>query len=190
MNAKKLVENITYMVKNGDYIMGHSIIPRDNDYHIVLDKILQDGLLIQDSSKGVSFTARRFESEYNEALNNLLDLANNSIGIIVIIAIPGELLSNYDENNFESYDKTSILLYNTNQFSKDYTDVYGNPTSISLLPSSFILGYLDIRKDIFIENPNFKFRYDSRDKNVFELKPLLDEKYKKMTKKIILGKNI
>lgn len=184
MNSIQLAENISSMVNNGYYIMGHAIFLGRGDFHFISNKILNEGILIQDSTKGISFTARYFESEYSDCVYNLLDLAKNSAGSVVVIAIPGELLSYYDSKYFESCDKTSILLEDTSKFSDCYSDIFGNPTSIALLPSIYILGYLDVQQDFFIENSNFAFKCNVRNKNVSELKPLLDKKYEKILKKI------
>lgn len=182
MNAVKLAEKISHMVKAGDYVLGHSIFSGRCNPQLIVNNILKRGLYVQDSSQGIRFTARRFEAEYEDCLSSLYDFAEKSAGIVVIIAIPWELLSRYKQENFTSYDKASILLESTGKVSKIYTDIYGNCTSVALLPSAFVWGYLDVNKNIFVENENYKFNFGDRDKNISKLKPLLDDRYEKILK--------
>lgn len=184
MNTVELAESLTQMVGNGDYVAGHSIFIGRGDGNLIINKILSEGFIIHDSKRGLPFTSRYFQNDYASSLHSLLDLVRVSLGIVVIIKIPGELLSDYDSKYFESYSSTSILLQDTGRKSDYCTDVYGNPTSMALLPNSYILGYLDCKKDMFIENPNFAFYDDIRNDNVSNIKPKLDKKYRKMIKSL------
>lgn len=57
MNAIQLVKYIIYMVQNGDYAAGHAIFNRNETVANNLpNKILKEGLTIQDASCGLSFT--------------------------------------------------------------------------------------------------------------------------------------
>lgn len=102
---------------------------------------------------------------------------------VIIISIPKELLSTYEAKYFKSYNNTSIVLESTDKYSSDYTDVYGNPTKIAILPQIYILGYLDVQKDIFIENPTYAFNVSNKDITISKLKPLLDKRYEELLKK-------
>lgn len=181
MNSIQLAKNITYIVQNGDYVAGHAIFNRSDIIDNNLpNKILKEGLTIQDASCGLLFTSRYFSLPYEECLHNLRSFIEDTSSAVIIISIPKELLSNYDSNDFTSCDSTSILLELTGEVSNDYKDVYGNPTNIALLPPIFILGYLDIQKDIFIENPNYAFNDNFRDVNISKLKPIFDKKYERI----------
>lgn len=176
LNSVQLVKYITYMTQNGDYVAGHSIFKgRD----IKANQILTDGLIIQDASRGITFTARRFESKFEDNLLNLKDLSNESKEV-VIISIPKELLETYEPKYFESYDSSSIILEDMGQYSSIYKDVYGNPTRMASLPSIYILGYINVQKDIFINNSTYAFDTYKRDINVSNLKPILEKRYEKI----------
>lgn len=176
MNSIQLVKYITYMIQNGDYVAGHSIFEGRN---VKANKILTEGLTIEDASQGISFTARRFESEFEDNMLNLKDLSN--VGKeVVIISIPKELLKTYESRYFESCDSSSIILEETGQYSSFYKDVYGNPTRIARLPSIYILGYINVPKDMFINNSNYAFAAYKRDINISNLKPILERKYEKI----------
>ena len=164
------------MAQNGDYVAGHSIFKgRD----VKANQILTDGLTIHDASRGIAHTARRFETKIEDNLSNLKDLSNVSEEVI-IISIPNELLKTYESRYFESCDSSSIILEETGQYSSLYIDVYGNPTRIARLPAIYILGYINVQKDIFIDNSNYAFSADKRDVNISNLKPILRRKYEKM----------
>lgn len=180
MNTIQLVKNITYMVQNGDYVAGHAIFKGRDTFSNIPDKILKEGFTIQDASRGLPSTSRCFESDFEECLFNLNDLSENSTGTVLIIAIPKELLSSYDSRYFDSFDCSSIVLELTGKNSNHYRDIYGNPTKIAVLPSIYVLGYLDVQKDTFVKNPNYAFDNDNKDMNIFNLKPTLDKKYEKI----------
>ena len=164
------------MAQNGDYVAGHSIFKgRD----VKANQILTDGLTIHDASRGIPHTTRRFETKIEDNLSNLKDLSNVSEEVI-IISIPNELLKTYESRYFESCDSSSIILEETGQYSSLYIDVYGNPTRIARLPAIYILGYINVQKDIFINNSNYAFSTDKRDINISNLKPILRRKYEKM----------
>lgn len=110
---------------------------------------------------------------------NLSAFMEDTTYAIIIISIPKEVLSNYESKYFTSYNNTSILLELTGEVSSDYKDVYGIPTDIALLPSIFILGYLDIQKDVFIENFDYAFNDNIRERNISKLRPIFDKKYEK-----------
>lgn len=178
MNTIELAEYIAYLIQNGNYVAGHAIFNRNDSIDNYLpDKILQEGLIIQDASVGLSFTTRYFTLPYEECLFNLRAFIEDTSSAVIIISIPKELFSSYKKENFKSYNSTSILLELTSEVSKDYEDVYGNPTNIALLPPIYILGYLDTQKNIFIENSNYGFNDDTKRINIDTLKPILDEKY-------------
>lgn len=180
MNAIQLVKYIIYMVQNGDYAAGHAIFNRNETVANNLpNKILKEGLTIQDASRGLSFTTRYFSLPYEECLYNLSAFMEDTTYAIIIISIPKEVLSNYESKYFTSYNNTSILLELTGEVSSDYKDVYGIPTDIALLPSIFILGYLDIQKDVFIENSDYAFNDNIRERNISKLRPIFDKKYEK-----------
>ncbi len=165
------------MSQNGDYVAGHSIFKgRD----VKPKEILTNGLIIQDASRGLPFTTRRFESNFEDNLLNLKDLTDVSEEVVIIISIPKELLENYEPRYFESYDSSSIILEKMEQYSSLYKDVYGNPTRMAKLPAIYILGYLNVQKDIFINNDNYAFNTYKRDINVSNLKPVLEKKYEKI----------
>lgn len=63
------------MVQNGYYVAGHSIFKGRN---VKANQILTDGLIIQDSSRGLPSTSRRFEAKFKDNLLNLKDLSNVS----------------------------------------------------------------------------------------------------------------
>ncbi len=181
MNTIQLAKNISYMVQNGDYVAGHAIFNRSDTIDNTLpNKILKKGLTIQDASHGLLFTSRYFRLSYEECLHNLRAFIEDTSSAVIIISIPKELLSTYESKHFTSCDKTSILLELTGEVSSDYKDIYGNPTNIALLPPIFILGYLDIQRDIFIENPNYAFYDNIRNANISKLKPDFDKKYEKI----------
>lgn len=165
------------MAQNGDYVAGHSIFKGRN---VKANQILTDGLIIQDASRGLPSTTRRFETKFEDNLLNLKDLSNVSAEEVVIISIPKELLETYESKYFESCDSSSIILEEMNQYSSIYKDVYGNPTRMAILPSIYILGYMNVQKDIFINNSNYAFNTDKRDINISSLKPILREKYEKI----------
>jgi len=66
---------------------------------------------------------------------------------------------------------------------KDYKNIDGTPTKIAILPPIYILGYLDIRKDTFIKNPQFAFDNSNKVTYLSHLKPILDKKYEKVLEK-------
>lgn len=76
-----------------------------------------------------------------------------------------------------------------NQYSSIYKDVYGNPTRMARLPSIYILGYINVQKDIFIYNPDYAFSSNKRDINVSNLRPILNEKISRLRKKIVDSSN-
>lgn len=171
------------MVENEDYIAGHAIFNRDNCINYTLpNKILKEGLIIQDDSYGIAFTSRRFNLPYEECLYNLCSFINDTVNAIVILCIPKELLSHYDSKYFICCSNTSIVLESTDKLSSDYHDIYGNPTHIAILPSIFILGYFDVQKNTFVENTNYKFKDNFRSANISKLKPYLDKKYEAILK--------
>ena len=180
MNTIQLAKNIAYMVQNGYYVAGHAIFA---DRNVLPKKILEEGFIIQDASKGISFTARYFESTFDDCLNNLFDLSKNSSGSVVIISIPKELLSSYEPKYFDSFDNTSILLELTGKCSDCYKDIHGVPTKLALLPSIYVLGYLNVQEDIFVKNPNYAFQIDSKNISISHLKSILDKRYEKILKK-------
>lgn len=181
MNKVQLAQNITYMLQNGDYVAGHAIFNRENIIDNNLpNKILKEGLIVQDASCGLSFTTRYFRLPYEECIYNLNFFIEDTSNAVIIISIPKELLSDYEPKYFKSCNNTSILLELTNEISNDYKDIYGNPTNIALLPSAFILGYLDVQKDTFIETPSYAFNDNIRNINISKLKPILDKKYEKI----------
>lgn len=176
MDITQLVKYITYMTQNGDYVAGHSIFKgRD----VKANQILTDGLIIHDAARGIPFTSRRFESKFEDNLLNLKDLSHVSEEVI-IVSIPNELLKTYESRYFESYDSSSIILEDMGQYSSIHKDVYGNPTKMVRLPSIYILGYINLRKDIFVNNCNYAFDANKRDISISNLKPILDKKYKKI----------
>ncbi len=180
MDKIHLLKSITYMLQNGDYVAGHAIFEvRDTSIDLP-DKILKEGLIIQDASSGLSFTSRYFRLPYEECLYNLQCFIEDTSNAVIIISISYELLSSYESKYFKSYNNTSILLELTGEVSKDYKDVYGVPTKIAVLPSIYILGYLDVQKDIFVENPNYGFYSYNKEMNIFNLKPILDKRYQKI----------
>lgn len=184
-NITHLAEYISYMVKNGDYVAGHAIFARDDcTNHNLPNKILSEGLIIQDDSYGIAFTSRRFNLPYEECLNNLRSLINDTNEAVIILYIPKELLVSYDSEYFISCSNTSIVLESTGKLSSDYHDTYGNPTHIALLPSIFILGYFDVQRNEFVSNPNYQFNDKFRDENISKLKPYLDKKYERILKQI------
>lgn len=182
MNTIQLVKNITYMVQNGDYVAGHAIFKGRKNSVTAPDKILKEGFMIQDAFRGLPFTSRRFESKFEDCLCNLTDLSENSSKAVVIISIPNELLSTYDKRYFSSCDSSSIVLELTGEESEDYKDIYGIPTKIAILPSIYVLGYLDVQKNIFIKNPNYAFDSYNKDSNISKLKLILDKRYEKISK--------
>ena len=94
------------MIQNGNYVAGHSIFEGRN---VKANKILTEGLDIHDASKGIPFTARKFEPEFEDNILNLKDLSN--VGKeVAIISIPMELLKNYESRYFESFNISSIIL--------------------------------------------------------------------------------
>lgn len=180
MNRIELVRYIISMVQNGDYVCGHSIFDgRGNPINIV-NKILNDGLIIEDASRGLAHTSRMFEYEFKECLENFTDLCVNSSGFLIILAIPKELLENYESRYFYSCDSSSIVLEFTGENSKCYKDAYGNPTKIAKLSPMYILGYFDVKRDIFIKNTDYAFDTYKKSKNISNLKATLDDKYEKM----------
>lgn len=177
MNSTQLVKYITYMTQNGDYVAGHSIFKgRD----VSANQILTDGLTIHDGPRGIPFTARRFELKFEDNLMSLKDLSNESEREVVIISIPNELLKTYESRYFESCDSSSIILEDMGQYSNLCRDVYGNPTRMVKLPSIYILGYINVQKDIFIYNSRYAFNSNKRAINVSNLKPILEKKYEKI----------
>lgn len=176
LNSSQLVKYITYMTQNGDYVAGHSIF-KSRD--VKANQILTNGLIIHDVSRGIPHTTRRFETKIEDNLSNLKDLYSVSEEVI-IISIPNELLKTYESRYFESCDSSSIILEETGQYSNLYKDVYGNPTRIARLPAIYILGYINVQKDIFINNSNYAFSTDKRDINISNLKPILRKKYEKI----------
>lgn len=182
MNNVQLARKIADEVKKGNYVAGHAIFRgRKEFFEVTPDKILIEGLNIQDASKGVPFTSRRFDELFEECLDDLCDLAKNSSNAVVIINIPGELIMSYDKNCFTSLDSSSILLEPTDKLSDYYTDAYGKPTHIALLPSQYIEGYLDVNENLFIGNPNYAFNNDDRQLNISILRTLFDNKYEKIS---------
>ena len=177
MNSSQLVKYITYMIQKGDYVAGHSIFKGRGAKAI---QILTNGLIIQDASRGIPFTARKFELKFEDNLINLKDLSDVSEKEVVIISIPNELLKTYEPKYFESYDSSSIVLEEMGQYSSIYKDIYGNPTKMARLPPIYILGYIDVQKDLFIHNPNYAFDFNKRKTNVSNLKPILEKKYTKI----------
>lgn len=176
MNITQLVKYITYMTQNGDYVAGHSIFKgRD----VKANQILTDGLIIHDAARGIPFTSRRFEAKFEDNLLNLKDLSHVSEEVI-IVSIPNELLKTYESRYFESYDSSSIILEDIGQYSSIHKDVYGNPTKMVRLPSIYILGYINLQKDIFVNNCNYAFDANKRDISISKLKPILEKKYKKI----------
>ena len=147
MNTIQLVHNITNMVQNGDYVAGHSILNGRDTSKNSPNRILEEGFMIQDLSRGLPSTSRCFESSFEDSLLNLSDLSKNSSGVVIIISIPKELLSSYDPQYFDSYDCSSIVLEPTGEDSEDYKNTDGTPTKIAMLPSIYILGYLDVNKE-------------------------------------------
>lgn len=61
-------------------------------------------------------------------------------------------------------------------------DIDGNPTKIALLPSLYLLGYLAVQKDIFIENPNYAFSKVNKNMTISTLKSIFDCRYQKVIK--------
>ena len=164
------------MTQNGDYVAGHSIFKgRD----VNANQILTDGLIIYDTSRAIPSTARRFELKFEDNLIILKDLSNESEKEVIIISIPNELLKTYDSKYFESCDSSSIILEDMEQYSSLYRDIYGNPTRMVKLPSIYILGYINVQKDIFIYNSNYAFDSNKRTINVSNLKPILEKNMKK-----------
>lgn len=181
MNTIQLAKKISYMVQNGDYVVGHAIFNRSDIIDNNLpNKILKEGLIIQDASCGLSFTTRYFRLPYEECLFNLRGFIEDTSSAVIIISIPKELLATYESDYFKSCNNTSILLDLTGQVSSDYKDVYGNPTDIAMLSPIFILGYLDVKKDKFIENLNYAFKDNIKNINISKLKPIFDKKYEKI----------
>lgn len=186
MDKIQLVKNITYMVRNGDYVAGHSIFKvREVRQSLknLPDKILKEGLIIHDASRGLSHTSREFEAEFEDNLSSLDDFAEYSSGSVIIIVIPKELLSTYNSKYFSSYNSSSIVLEFTDKDSEYYEDVYGNPTKIAILPPIYVFGYFDAQKNIFVKNPNFAFDNDNKEISIINIKPMLDQKYKEMLEK-------
>ncbi len=182
-NIRHLADYIFHMVKNEDYVAGHAIFNRDNCInHTLPNKILEDGLIIQDDSCGIAFTSRRFNLPYEECLYNLRSFINDTANAIIILCIPKELLFPYESKYFISCSNTSIVLEPTDKLSSDYHDIYGNPTHIALLPSIFILGYFDIQNNEFVENSNYGFKDNCRNANISKSKPYLDKKYEEILK--------
>lgn len=179
MDTIQLVKNIIYMVQNDDYVVGHAILKGRETSVNTPDQILREGLIIQDASSGISFTSRRFESDFEDCLINLTDLSENSSGNVVIVSIPQELLLPYDSRCFNSCDSSSIVLEITGEESQDYKDIDGIPTKIAILPSIYILGYLDVQKNTFIKNPNYAFD-DNKAISISNLKPTFDKRYEKI----------
>lgn len=179
INIQKLAKWITYLVQNNNDVLGHAIFKgRDNSDNLS-EKILREGLRVEDESQGLRFTSRSFESTYQECLENIRDLSISSDGHVIIIAIPRYLLTNYDSQLFSSYDSSSILLEPTGETSNLYKDIDGNPTKVAILPSIYILGYFDGKQDLFIENPRYAF---SNNIDISNLKLNLDKKYEEMQK--------
>lgn len=182
-NIRHLANYIFHMVKNEDYVAGHAIFNRDNCInHALPNKILKEGLIIQDDSCGVAFTSRRFNFPYEECLYNLRSFIKDTANAIIILCIPKELLFPYESKYFISCSNTSIVLEPTDKLSSDYHDIYGNPTHIALLPSIFILGYFDIQNNEFVENSNYGFKDNCRNAYISKLKPYLDKKYEEILK--------
>lgn len=182
MNAIELANYIAYLIQNNYYVAGHSIFNR-TPQQISPDKILKEGLIIQDVSCGLPFTSRYFSLPLAECLFNLRGFIEDTSSGVIIIAIPKELLSPYESKYFKSYNNTSIVLDETGEYSSDYTDVYGNPTRIAILPPIYILGYLDVQKDMFMKNPTYAFNGLNKDITISKLKPLLDKRYEELLKK-------
>lgn len=183
MNTAQLAKNIAYMVSSGDYIAGHSIFVGREDYETLPNKILKEGLIIEDVAQGLSFTTRQFEPIFEDCLENILDLSKNSSGFVVIISIPRELLLPYNPQFFNSCNNSSIVLEPTGRESIYYKDIFGKPTKTALLPSIYILGYLNVQENLFIQNPNYAFNNKNKNINIFNLKPILDERYEKILEK-------
>lgn len=181
MNTIQLSQNLAHRVQNGDYVLGHAILKGKDVFGNLPNKILKEGLIIEDASQGILFTSRYFEPVFEDCLKNLQDLSSNSSGTVIIISIPKELIFNYDNKYFYSCDNVSILLELTGEISPNYKDIYGNPTKIALLPSIYILGYLDVQKDLFIENAHYAFG-NNNDSNILKLKLSLDKKYEQILK--------
>ena len=78
MNTIELAESLTQMVKSGDYVAGHSIFIGRGDGNLIVNKILSEGFIIHDSKRGLSFTSRCFQDDYESSLHNLLDLVRES----------------------------------------------------------------------------------------------------------------
>lgn len=182
MNYTEIISYIIKMLENGDYVAGHSIWDRTEYIDKTLpNKILNEGLIIQDASCGLLFTSLPFRPKYKECLDQMkFSLIQYTSSAVIILSIPGELLSNYDDKFFKSRTCTSLLLELTDELSTNYKDIYGNPTAMAILPPMFILGYYDIEKEIFIVNPNYGFNDDNRAINISNLKPILDAKYEKV----------
>lgn len=87
----------------------------------------------------------------------------------------------YNLKYFDSCNNSSIVLESTGKESKYYKDIFGNPTKIALLPSIYVLGYINIQENIFIKNPNYGFDSD-RKQNIINLKSILDKRYEKILK--------
>ncbi len=155
-------------------------IPFSNGRGVNASQILANGLIIQDAARGIPFTARRFESKFEDNLISLKDLFDVSEKEVVIISIPNELLKTYESKHFESCDSSSIVLEDMGQYSSICKDIYGNPTRMARLPSIYILGYVDVQRDIFIYNPNYAFDFNKRKTNVSILRPILEKKYAKI----------
>lgn len=178
MDTIELAKYLTLLVEKGDYVAGHAILDRSDFIDETLpSKILNEGLIIQDASRGLPFTTRYFRLPYEECLFNLNFFIEDTSSAIIILSIPKELFSTYSSIYFKSCTSSSIVLELTGEVSSDYKDVYGNPTSIALLPPIYILGYFDIQKNIFIENPNYAFNDNNRLINISKFKPMLDKKY-------------
>ena len=179
MNTIELVQYITEMSQKGDYVAGHSIFMGRN---IKPEQILNEGLIINDASRGLRFTARKFETEFKDNQDNLKDLASVTEEGVVIISIPGDLLQPYTSTDLKGFDTLSIILEDMNQYSKSYKDWNDNPTRMAKLPSIYILGYLD-KKGIFVNNSNYAFDTDKRNKNISKLRPFLEQKYAEILKR-------
>ena len=183
MNIINLARKIATEVENNNYVAGHAIfVDRDKYFGASVNKILTEGMLIQDASKGISFTSRRFEPVFEECLENLKYFAESSTGTVIIINIPGDLIKFYDKHCFESLDSSSIVLEPTGKLSNYYKDMYGNPTHIALLPTQFLEGYLNVSENLFVENPNYAFSSKNRDSNIAAFKFLLDDRYENILK--------
>jgi len=128
MNTTQLAKNIAHMVSNGDYIAGHSIFVGRENHEALPNKILKEGLIIEDVAQGLSFTARKFEPIFEDCLENILDLSENSSSFVVIISIPGKLILPYNPHFFDSCNNSSIVLEPTGKESAYYKDIFGKPT--------------------------------------------------------------